>query len=114
MKRKSGWEKWNEKTKKEAMSFCEPYKQFLSDNKTERLFVESCVKISDKKGYKPLDTYKKLSCGDKFYKVNKDKLLIMGTIGQIPITDGCRFIIAHADSPRLDLKTNPIYQDEEL
>ncbi|MCK9266995.1 aminopeptidase [bacterium] len=114
MERISGWEKWDKKTQKEAVDFCEPYKQFLSENKTERLFVKKCVKIVEKLGYKPLESYKKLSQGSKFYKINKEKLLMVGTIGKTPLTDGCRLIVAHIDSPRLDLKTSPIYQDEEF
>jgi len=114
MERKTGWEKWDEKTKKEAMDFCEPYKQFLLENKTERLFVQNCVKMAERKGFKPLDSYKKLSPGNSFYKVNKGKLLMMGTMGKTPLVKGCRLIVAHVDSPRLDLKTSPVYQDEEL
>jgi aspartyl aminopeptidase len=114
MKKETGWVKWNEKTRKDAIGFCEPYKKFLSENKTERLFAESCLRIAEKKGFKPLESFRKLSSGDKFYKINKGKLLMMGTMGKSSMKNGCRFIIAHIDSPRLDLKTIPVYQDEEL
>ncbi len=114
MERKTGWEKWDEKTTKEAMDFCEPYKKFLSENKTERLFAGCCIKLAQEKGFKPLDRFKKLSAGDRFYKINKEKLLILGTVGKDTLTKGCRFIVGHIDSPRLDLKTSPIYQDEGL
>jgi len=114
MEKKTGWEKWNEKTKKKAMGFCEDYKRFLSDNKTERLFTSSCVKTAEKRGFKPLGSYKKLTAGDRFYKTNKGKLVIAGIMGKTSFAGGTRLIAAHTDSPRLDLKTSPLYQEEDL
>lgn len=114
MERKTGWEIWDEKTKKRALDFCEGYKEFLSANKTERKFVKGCINKSGKKGFKPLGSFKKLSAGDRFYTVNKEKVVILGTAGRKPLDSGCRFIVSHIDSPRLDLKTNPLYEDENI
>lgn len=114
MERKSGWEIWDEKTKEKVYEFCEGYKEFLSKNKTERLFVEGVVYRGEDYNIRPLDEYKKLKPGDIFYKVNKEKVLVMGIAGTRPITDGCRFVVSHIDSPRLDLKTSPLYEDENI
>jgi aspartyl aminopeptidase len=114
MERKTGWELWDAKTKNLAMEFCEGYKDFLSENKTERRFVKAGIGKAVKKGFKPLGSFKKLSAGDRFYTVNKEKLLILGTVGKRPAGEGCRFIVAHVDSPRLDLKANPLYEDENV
>ncbi|HOL22101.1 MAG TPA: aminopeptidase [bacterium] len=114
MERKSAWEVWDEKTRKEALGFCEGYKDFLSENKTERKFVRGCLDIASGFSVKPLDDYKKLKPGDVFYKINKERVLLMGRIGEKPLTQGCRFIVSHIDSPRLDLKTNPLYEDENI
>ncbi|MGI6595845.1 MAG: aminopeptidase [Elusimicrobia bacterium] len=114
MKRKSGWEIWDKKTQKRVFDFCEGYKDFLSKNKTERLFVAGALDKGKNHTIKPLDTCKKLKQGDIFYKVNKEKVLVMGRMGAKPLKDGCKFIVSHVDSPRLDLKTNPIYEDEDI
>ncbi|MCM8776722.1 MAG: aminopeptidase [Candidatus Omnitrophica bacterium] len=114
MERKTAWEIWDDNIKKEALNFCEGYKEFLSENKTERRFVKGCLGIASGFNVKSLNDYKKLKTGDIFYKTNKEKVLLMGRIGEKPLTDGCRFIVSHIDSPRLDLKTNPLYEDENI
>jgi aspartyl aminopeptidase len=114
MERKTGWEVWDEKTKKQALDFCEDYKETLSVNKTERRFVREGIDRAEKRGFKPLESLKRLSAGNGFYKVNKEKMLILGRIGTEPLTAGCRFIVSHVDSPRLDLKANPLYEDENI
>lgn len=114
MERKNGWEVFDDKTKKKVIQFCEEYKDFISKNKTERKFVKECVKTAEKSGFKNISKYKKLKRGDKFFKVNKGKEIILGIIGENPITKGAKFIAAHMDSPRLDLKTSPLYEDENI
>ncbi len=114
MERKTGWEIWNEKIRKDAEKFCEGYKEFLSKNKTERKFVKGCADRAEKEGFKPLNAFKKLLAGDRFYMVNKGKVIALGKIGKKSLDSGCRFIVAHIDSPRLDLKANPLYEDENI
>ncbi|MCM8830179.1 MAG: aminopeptidase, partial [Candidatus Omnitrophica bacterium] len=114
MERNTAWEIWDDSIKKEALDFCEGYKEFLSDNKTERRFVKGCLNIASEFNVRHLNDYKKLKPGDMFYKTNKEKVLLMGRIGEKPLIDGCRFIVSHIDSPRLDLKTNPLYEDENI
>jgi len=114
MERKSGWEIWDEQTKKQAIEFCEGYKRFLSENKTERRFVKGTLDIASSCNMKPLSEIKKLRAGDTFYCINKEKVLLLGKIGIAPLTTGCRFIVSHIDSPRLDIKTDPMYEDENI
>ncbi len=114
MERKTGWERWDEKTKKQALEFCEGYKEFLSINKTERKFVKASIEIFEKKHFKPLESFQKLSAGDRFYCLNKGKVLFLGRVGTKNLHSGCKFIVSHIDCPRLDLKTSPLYEDENI
>ena len=114
MERKNGWEIWNEEKKRRCMDFCEKYRRFISENKTERKFVKESVKIAEENGFRELSQFKKLKEGDKFYKVNKGKEVILGVMGKRKIIDGCKFIVSHIDTPRIDLKTSPLYEDENI
>lgn len=97
-----------------AQDFCEGYKAFLDAGKTERECVKAAVAILNQAGYVPFDPEKKYQAGDKIYQVNRGKALIAATIGQKPVDEGVRLNIAHIDSPRLDLKPNPLYESGEL
>ena len=96
---------------KEIFDFAEGYKQFLKNSKIERQAVKETVKLAIDNGFKNLDDVKTINAGDKLYKVNKNKNVIMFVIGKKPITDGLRILGAHIDSPRLDLKAQPLYED---
>ncbi|MDR0508525.1 MAG: aminopeptidase [Candidatus Methanoplasma sp.] len=97
----------------EADVFCEEYKRFLC-NKTEREVLDYAVPILKKKGYKEFHIGKKYSPGSKFYMNNRDKALIMVTVGKRPIADGLRVGVSHTDSPRLDFKPNPLFEDTDM
>ena len=97
----------------EADVFCEEYKRFLC-NKTEREILDYAVPILKKKGYKEFHIGKKYSPGSKFYMNNRDKALIMVTVGKRPIADGLRVGVSHTDSPRLDFKPNPLFEDTDM
>ena len=99
---------------KDAMKFCEGYKEFLNKGKTERECVSYTEKLLKDAGYEPFEPDMSLSAGDKVYYVNRGKGIIASTIGKKALTEGVRFNIAHIDSPRLDLKPNPMYEKEEL
>ncbi|MFN4228117.1 MAG: aminopeptidase [Candidatus Ratteibacteria bacterium] len=114
MERKNGYEIWDEKKIKETYDYSEKYKKFLTENKTVRKFIKSCIEESKKFGFKELEKYEKLNKGDKFFKVNKGREVIFGIIGEKKLIDGCRFIVAHVDCPRIDLKTTPLYEDENI
>ena len=90
--------------------FAEGYKNFLGKAKIERGAVKEVVKLAKEKGYKNLEEVKEIKKGDRLYKVNKNKNVILFNIGKRPLTDGLRILGAHIDSPRLDLKLNPIYE----
>lgn len=97
-----------------AQKFCEGYKKFLDEGKTERECVRYGVKLLEKNGYRPFDAEGKYQPGDKVYFVNRGKSLIATTFGREPLENGVRINGAHIDSTRLDLKPNPMYEKEDL
>ena len=98
----------------EAAAFCEGYKAFLNEGKTERECVEVAVKRLEAAGYTAVDFTKQYQPGDKVYFVNRKKAIIMTTFGQKPLKEGVRINGAHIDSPRLDLKPNPVYEKNDM
>lgn len=97
-----------------ADRFCEPYKKFLDAGKTEREAVVTAVSMLREHGYAEFDPAKKYAAGDKIYYNNRGKALIFATMGTRPIEEGVNVMAAHIDSPRLDLKPNPLYEDTDL
>ena len=112
--KKNCWEMWGEVEKKKALEFCEPYKDFLDQAKTEREAVQVGIKIAKKNGFKEISQCKTLKAGDKVYTVNRDKNLILAVIGKKLLDAGFRLIMSHIDSPRLDIKVQPLYEEENL
>jgi aspartyl aminopeptidase len=111
---KNGWEEASETEKKAILKFCDGYIKFLNTCKTEREVVKEAISLAEKKGFKPLDKFKTLKAGDKVYFINRDKNIFLAVIGANPIADGFSVVGAHIDSPRLDLKPNPLYEDTSL
>ena len=111
---KNGWEEATETEKKAIIKFCDGYIKFLNTCKTEREVVKEAISLAEKKGFKPLDKFKTLKAGDKVYFINRDKNIFLAVIGVNPIADGFSVVGAHIDSPRLDLKPNPLYEDTSL
>ena len=97
-----------------AFKYCEGYKGFLDTGKTERECVKEAVRMLEKGGYKPFDPKASYEPGDKVYYVNRGKSLIATTFGKKPLEEGLRINGAHIDSPRLDLKPNPLYEKEDI
>lgn len=95
-------------------SYCEGYKQYLDAAKTEREAVATAVEMAEKNGFVPFVKGMSLKAGDKVYLNNRGKALLLATIGTRPITDGVTIAAAHVDSPRLDLKPIPLYEDTEM
>lgn len=114
MYRKNAWEKYDEETLELVMSFNESYKEYLSASKTERLAVSNAVKLAEAKGFKPLEAYEKLVPGDKVYFVNKKKNFVCYVIGSEPLEAGLRVLGAHIDSPRIDVKQDPLYERDNF
>lgn len=108
------WEVWDDKEIKQALNFSEGYKSFLNEAKTEREAVLAGVLMAKKAGFKDLASYKKLKAGDKVYFVNKDKSMIFAVIGKKSLAEGLKIVMSHIDVPHLDLKTNPLYEDESI
>lgn len=97
-----------------AAKYCEGYKRFLNVGKTERECVKEGVRMLEEAGYRPFERGKKYRTGDKVFYVNREKALIATTFGKRPLTQGLRINGAHIDSPRLDLKPNPLYEKDEI
>lgn len=115
MKTENAWKKYSDKT--EVFDFCEKYKSFMSTCKTERECVTEMVQQAEAAGYRNLNEViengESLKSGDKVYANNMGKCLAMYIIGEEPMEKGMRILGAHIDSPRLDLKQNPLYEDQE-
>ena len=115
---KNVWEAYTEQDKNALFAYGERYRQFISNNKTERECVKDMIKRAEAEGYRNLQTLIdnniSLNPGDKVYANYNDKSLLMFCIGKRPITEGMNLLGAHLDSPRLDLKPNPLYEDSDL
>lgn len=118
MSKKTLWETYTPEQKTAMTEFCEGYKKHLSACKTERECVTDMVKQAKSYGYEDLDEIiaqrKALKPGDKVYAVNRGKMLVLVQVGKKPIEEGINILGAHIDSPRLDLKPNPLYEDSGL
>lgn len=113
-KTKTGWEGLQENVKNSIFTFCDNYIEFLNKSKTEREIVKSVKEIIEEKGFKNICEYSNLKPGDKVYYINREKSMYLAIIGKNSIENGINIIGAHADSPRLDLKPNPLYEDSGL
>ena len=97
-----------------ADAFCEDYKKFLDICKTEREAAAYVKALAEKEGYKPFDPKANYKAGDKVYSDIRSKALILCTFGTESLEKGAKIVASHIDSPRLDLKPNPLYEDSEL
>lgn len=113
-KRKNGRLSSDEKTLEQADVYCEGYKEFLNSAKSEREAVKTAVKMAKDKGFSEFVYGKKYSAGDKVYFNNRGKTLALAVIGKEEVEKGVNITAAHIDSPRLDLKPNPLYEDLDL
>lgn len=115
MERKNTWETYSEKQMKEADAFAREYMSFLDRGKTERECVDTIVNLIEKEGYREIQEVMKkkgkLGKGDKVYAVCMNKAVAMFHIGEKPLEEGMNILGAHIDSPRLDVKQNPLYED---
>ena len=113
-KQKDVYENLEDKDIKEMLDLCEDYKKFLDDGKTER----ECVKISEQmareNGFREISEFDSLKAGDKVYIINRKKNILLAVIGEEDIVNGTNIIGAHIDSPRLDLKQNPLYESNGM
>lgn len=114
----NAWLKYSGAEREKIFDFCEGYKNYLSVGKTERECIHEAIRLAEEKGYRNLaDIIKnneEIKAGDKVYANNKDKTLALYLIGNDSIENGMRIIGSHVDSPRIDLKQNPLYEDGNL
>ena len=94
--------------------YCSLYKTFLQQGKTERECARVAVELAEKAGFKPYERGMELKPGDRIYRVNRGKSVMLAVIGKQSLEKGAQIVAAHIDSPRLDLKPNPLYEDSEL
>ena len=111
---KNGYDRLSAEDEKAMEAYCEDYKEFLNNGKTERLCVEYCIELAEKKGFKAYEAGMKLSAGDKVYFNNRGKGIMLAVIGSEDLSHGANIGAAHTDSPRLDLKPRPLYEEAEM
>lgn len=118
MERKNVWTASDAAKKEMIFKFCEDYKKYISDCKTERECAAEAIKIAKKAGYKDLKTIiaknGRLKAGDKVYACHMGKTLALFNIGKQPLENGMKILGAHIDSPRIDVKQNPLYEDSDM
>ncbi len=95
-------------------TYCSGYKAFLDAGKTERLCAAQTVRLAEEKGYRPYVRGMALKPGDRVYLTNRGKAVLLAHIGRRSLAEGAQIAAAHIDSPRLDLKPNPLYEEAEL
>ncbi|MCR5654352.1 MAG: aminopeptidase [Lachnospiraceae bacterium] len=118
MERKNAWVDYTSKDRKAIDKLADAYRDFLDNGKTERECVNQIVNRIEEEGYtelsKAIKKKKKIKPGDKFYAVNMEKSVVMFQIGTEPIENGMNILGAHIDSPRMDVKQNPLYEDNDI
>ena len=118
MERRNAWKDYDKKETKELEKLCKDYRKFLDNGMTERECVKYIVHLAEKAGYQDLENVirsgKKIKSGDKLYAVNMKKAIALFQIGTAPLEEGLNILGAHIDSPRMDVKQNPLYEDTDL
>ena len=113
-KQKNGWDCLAEGEEAALEAYCEDYKKYLDEGKTERECVDYTVRLAEANGYKVFERGMELKPGDKVYRVNRGKAIMLAVIGSESLANGVNIGAAHIDSPRLDLKQNPLYESDEM
>ena len=113
-KKDNGWETLGSNQKEEVFDLSKKYMDFLNVAKSEREFIKHARKLANENGYKDIMEFDTLKPGDKIYFVNREKSMYLAIIGEKSIEEGLHIIGSHVDSPRLDLKPNPLYEDTGL
>ena len=111
---KNCWESIDEKTGKEVESFARDYRKILDRGKTEREFSAAAVELLEKQGFTDLKKLKAVKAGAKVFQHIRGKALVAAVVGKRPLADGLNILGAHVDSPRLDLKQSPLYEESDF
>ena len=112
--KKNGYDKLDAAELSAMEAYCDRYKAFLDAGKTERLCAAETVRLAEEKGYRPYVRGMAINPGDKVYLCNRGKSVMLAHIGKKSLAEGTQIAAAHIDSPRLDLKPNPLYEESEL
>lgn len=112
--KKNGYDKLDAAELTAMENYCAGYKAFLDAGRTERLCAAEIRRLAEEKGYRPYVRGMALKAGDKVYLCNRGKAVMLAHIGKKNLAEGAQIAAAHIDSPRLDLKPNPLYEDGEL
>ncbi len=110
----NGFDRISAEERAELHRYCEGYKKFLNEGKTERDAVAAAIAIAESYGFRPYTRGRKLNPGDKVYRNNRGKSLMLAVIGTESLSNGAYIGAAHIDSPRLDLKPSPLYEQDEF
>ena len=113
-KKKNGYDLLPQEERAAMEDYCAGYMRFLDVSKTERLCAAEAVRMAEAKGYRPYSPGMSLEAGDRVYVCNRGKAVMLAHIGRQSLAEGIQLAAAHIDSPRLDLKPNPLYEDSEL
>ena len=113
-KQKNGYELIDDKEIEKLEAYCKDYMVFLNEAKTEREAVSEGIRLAEQKGFVPYKTGMELKSGTKIYSANRGKALMLAVIGKKPLSEGTVIAAAHVDSPRLDLKQVPLYEDSQI
>ena len=111
---KNGYDRMPDAERAVMANYCAKYMDFLQKGKTERLCADLTVKLAEENGFVQYKRGMALQTGAKVYSLNRGKSVMLAVIGKRPLSEGCQIAAAHIDSPRLDLKPNPLYEDTEL
>ena len=112
--RRNGYDGLSEQEREEMEAYCSRYCRFLNQAKTEREAVAQAIALAEDHGFHSYPGQAAPAPGDKLYRSNRGKGLILAVMGRRPLSEGCRIVVAHGDSPRLDLKPSPLCETEEL
>lgn len=112
--KKSGWLETSNEKFNQIFDFCNGYMEFLNHSKTEREFAANAKQLAEANGFRDVNQMQNLKPGDRVYFVNREKSIYLAVIGEQKLENGLHIVGAHIDSPRLDLKPNPLYEDGEL
>lgn len=113
LKRKNGYDCLQPGEEEKISAYCEEYKRFLDEGKTERDCVDYVLSRIQDQGFRPFSRGDGVKPGDKVYRINRGKGIMLAVMGKKPLADGARICAAHIDSPRLDLKQYPLYEEKE-
>ena len=111
---KNGYDTLDEAQLAEMEAYCADYKAFLNEGKTERLSARAAIAAAEERGFVQYKRGMALKAGDKVYTCNRGKGLMLAVIGKESLAEGAQIAAAHIDSPRLDLKPTPLYEDSEM